>query len=154
LKSRSDEAIEKFQESFNCAQSVLYPFCGDVKLDKNMALKLSCGFGGGMGRKEEVCGAVSGGIMVLGLTYGRGEKDSRLATEKTYACTRELMERFREKHGAYTCRQLLGGCELTSEEGRQHFRDNDLAEKVCRRCVGSAAEIVEDIIKREDSACR
>jgi C_GCAxxG_C_C family probable redox protein len=149
MKTNGDRALEKFLEGFNCAQSVLHPFCGDAKLDKNLALKFSCGFGAGMGRREEICGAVSGGIMVLGMKYGRGEKDPRAATERTYALTRELMERFVEKHGAYTCRQLLGGCELTSEEGRQYFRDNDLGVKVCRQCVRNSAEIVEDIIRRE-----
>jgi len=62
---KTEAATSKFLEGFNCAQSVLFSFCDDLQLDKNSALKLSCGFGGGMGRKEEVCGAVSGGIMAI-----------------------------------------------------------------------------------------
>jgi len=54
-----------------------------------------------MGRKEEVCGAVTGGIIVIGAKYGRGEKDDRTATELTYRRTRDLMDKFVEKHGTF-----------------------------------------------------
>ncbi|HPP50955.1 MAG TPA: C-GCAxxG-C-C family protein, partial [Spirochaetota bacterium] len=63
---RSQVAIAKFTKDYNCAQSVLFSFCDYLNCDKDVALKISCGFGAGMGRKEEVCGAVTGGIMVIG----------------------------------------------------------------------------------------
>ena len=87
MKSKSEIAVEKFLGGFNCAQSVFYSFCDDLQFDNNTALKIACGFGAGMGRKEEVCGAVSGGVLVLGIKYGRGEKDEKTATELTYAKT-------------------------------------------------------------------
>ncbi len=146
MKSKSEIAVEKFLEGYNCAQSVFYCFCGDLGFDKNIALKLATGFGGGMGLKEEVCGAVSGGIMVLGAKYGRGENADRSPTELTYKKTRELMDRFAAKHGTYICRKLLGGCELTTEEGQKHYKDNDLFNKVCRPCVQSVVEILEEIM--------
>ena len=90
MKTKSEIAAKKFLEGYNCAQSVFYSFCDDLIFDKNIALKMACGFGGGMGRKEEVCGAVTGGIIVLGAKYGRGEKEDRAATELTYKKTREL----------------------------------------------------------------
>jgi len=139
-------AVQKFSEGFNCAQSVFYCYCDDLGFDKNTALKLATGLGGGMGRKEEVCGAVTGGIIVLGAKYGRGEKDDRAATELTYQKTRELMDRFAAKHGTFICRQLLGGCELTTEEGQRHFKENDLFNKVCKPCVESAVDILEEIM--------
>ena len=143
---KSQIAGQKFSEGYNCAQSVFYCFCEDLGFDKNVALKLATGFGGGMGRKEEVCGAVAGGIIVLSAKHGRGEKDDRAATELTYQKTRELMDRFAAKHGTFICRQLLGGCELTTEEGQKQYKENDLFNKVCKPCVQSAVETLEEII--------
>jgi C_GCAxxG_C_C family probable redox protein len=143
---RSEQAVAKFVSGFNCAQAVLFPFCDDLGLDKDKTLKIACGFGAGMGRKEEVCGAVSGGIMVIGAKYGRGENDDRKETENTYAKIRELMNQFSITHGTYNCRELLCGCELTTEEGQKIYRDNDYFNKVCKRCVERVVEILEGII--------
>ena len=99
-----------------------------------------------MGRKEEVCGAVSGGIMVIGVKYGRGENEDRKVTDNTYIKIRELMNQFAQKHGTYICRQLLYGCELTTEEGQKSYIANDYFNKICKPCVKSVVEILEGII--------
>jgi len=98
-----------------------------------------------MGRKGEVCGAVSGGIMVLGIRYGRGEKDDRKAMELTYKKTGELIDRFIKKHDSVICKRLLNGCELTTKEGQKLFRDRDLLNKVCKPCIQSVVEIVKEL---------
>ncbi|HNY51353.1 MAG TPA: C-GCAxxG-C-C family protein [Smithella sp.] len=143
---RSEQAVAKFVSGYNCAQSVLFAFCEDIGLDKNEALKITCGFGAGMGRKEEVCGAVTGGIMAIGLKHGRGENETQKATEITYAKVRELMNLFSEKHGSYLCRQLLNGCDLSNDEGHKLYLANDYRNKVCKPCVQSVVEIVEEIM--------
>lgn len=145
--TKSEQAISKFLKGYNCAQSVFYSFCDDLGFKKSNALKIACGFGAGMGRKEEVCGAVTGGIIVLSAKYGRVEKDDRPAQEITYKKTRELMDKFAKKHGTYICRQLLNGCELTLEEGKKSFRENDMLNKTCIPCVQSVVNILEEIIE-------
>lgn len=145
MKSKHDIAVAKFLEGYNCAQAVFYSFCDDLRFEKNIALKMACGFGAGMGRKEEVCGAVTGGIIVIGAKYGRGEMDDRTATELTYTKTRELMDQFSKKHGTFICRKLLNDCELTTEEGQKYFKGNDLLNKICTPCVQSVVEILENI---------
>jgi C_GCAxxG_C_C family probable redox protein len=146
MKSKTEIAISKLLDGYNCAQSVLYSFCDDLRFDKNTALKLACGFGAGMGRKQEVCGAVTGGIIVIGAKYGSDEKANITSKETTYKKTRGLMDRFAEKHGSFICRRLLNGCELTAEEGQKQYKEKDMLNKICKPCVQSAVEILESII--------
>jgi C_GCAxxG_C_C family probable redox protein len=126
-------------------RGVKFSHCTELKLNSDTALRLACGFGAGMGRKEEVCGAVSGGILVLGLRHGRGEHDDRSATETTYAKTRDLMDRFQAKHGSVLCRKLLNGCDLTTAEGQKSFKEKDLFNQVCIPCVACVMAILDDL---------
>jgi C_GCAxxG_C_C family probable redox protein len=147
MNSKVEIAKSKFVEGFNCAQAVLYSFCDDLGFNKDMALKLACGFGAGMGRKEEVCGAVTGGIIAIGIKYGRNKADDKIAGEKTYEKTRELMNNFRKLNGTFICRKLLNDCELTTEEGHKQFMELNLRNTVCLKCVQHAVEILEPLIK-------
>jgi C_GCAxxG_C_C family probable redox protein len=147
VKSKNEVAVEKFLEGFNCAQSVFYSFCDDLQVEKETALKLACGLGAGMGLKGEVCGAVSGGIIVLGAKYGSSKKNEEAATYFTYGKTRELMDQFTKKHGTCICRKLLNGCDLTTEAGQKHFMEKDLMNNSCKPCVQSVVEILENIMK-------
>ena len=145
MSEKSSKAIEKFMGGHNCAQSVIYAFCEEAGISEDMALKISCGLGGGMGRNQEVCGAVSGGILVLGLRHGRGGNDEQSATTVTYQKTREFMNRFAERNESYICRELLDGCDLSTEAGQQEFKDRDMKNRICKVCVQSAVEILEEI---------
>lgn len=145
LKTKAEIAVEKFLEGYNCAQSVLYAFCDDVQIEKDFALKIASGFGGGMGLKEEVCGAVTGGIIVIGAKYGRGESEERAATLTAYTKTRELIDRFADQHGTFVCRELTGGCDFTTAEGRKEFKEKGLFNRICKACVEDVVNILEII---------
>ena len=144
--SASETAVTKLLQGYNCAQAVFFSMSGAVRVDPNTALRLASGFGAGMGRKQEVCGAVSGGIMVIGAKYGRGEHEDRAVTEVAYQKTRELMDRFAERHGTVICRKLLGGCELMTSEGQEQFKARSLLNTTCKPCVASVVEILENIV--------
>ena len=146
MKDKGVIAVNKFLSGYNCAQSVLYSFCHELQLDEDIALKLASGFGAGMGRKELVCGAISGGIIVIGLKLGRGKTEDRTVTEQTYSLTRELMYRFEQKHGSCMCRTLLNECDLMTEEGQKYFKENNLLETTCKECVSSVVEILNIIL--------
>jgi C_GCAxxG_C_C family probable redox protein len=146
MKTRTDIAEEKMLAGYNCAQSVLYAFCDDLGFDKNTALKLACGFGAGLARKQEVCGALSGGILVLGFKYGRGEDQAKSVTEGTYQKVRELMARFEAKHGSCICRELLEGRVLNTAEGQRSFKENDCLHKTCIGCVRMVVDTVEKLL--------
>jgi C_GCAxxG_C_C family probable redox protein len=146
MKDRTAVAADKFVQGYNCAQSVLWSFRDELNLDADVALKVACGFGAGMAREQEVCGAVTGGIMVLGLKHGRGENQDRPATEQTYRKTQELLRRFKLKHGSCLCRQLLPGCDLKTEAGQKFFKDHDLHNTVCKECVQDVVGIVQELL--------
>ena len=144
--SNNEKAVSRFLRGYNCAQSVLYAFCEDLHLDPDTTLKMSAGFGGGIGRKGEVCGAVTGGVMALGAKYGRGEKEDPAVANVAYARTREFMDQFASEHGSCLCRELLNGCDLATEEGQKTFREKDFKNKICTPCVQSAVELVEKMM--------
>lgn len=146
MNTKFDIATAKFLEGYNCAQAVVYSFSDDLQINKNAALKMACGFGAGMGRKGEVCGAVTGGIIAIGCKFGRGEEDDVTVTEFTYTKTQELMDEFAKKHGTFSCRELLDGCDLTTEEGRKHFNQSNLRNLTCLPCVQSVIKILEKIM--------
>jgi C_GCAxxG_C_C family probable redox protein len=146
MSTRSDVAVQKLLAGYNCAQSTLYPFCDDLGLDCDTALRLSCGFGAGMARRQEVCGAVTGGILALGLRHGRGQQQDKSHTEETYRKVRELTSQFESQHGSCICRTLLHGCDLNTPDGQQSFKQNDLLNKTCKRCVQTAVETLETLL--------
>jgi C_GCAxxG_C_C family probable redox protein len=141
--THENKAVEKFKEGFNCAQSVLYSYAEELHVDPDLALRIANGFGGGMGRKQEVCGAVSGGILVLGLLHGRGMQDGKERQEKTYIEVRNLIDSFIKEHGTICCRELVSGCSLLTEEGRKRFITENFIEQ-CYQYVRTVCRILEN----------
>jgi C_GCAxxG_C_C family probable redox protein len=125
----------------------LYAHVPDLGLDRETALKVATGLGAGMGRRGEVCGALTGGILVLGLKYGRGSQQDRSATEDTYQKTLDLMARFEQRHGSCFCRVLLDGCDLRTPEGQRFFKTHDLLHKTCVGCVQTVVEGLTELLK-------
>ena len=144
---RQENAEGKFREGYNCAQSVFWSFTDKLGIERDFALKSATGFGGGMGRKQEVCGALSGGVMVLNVLYGRGEHDDKQKQEDTYSKVRLLFDKFEAKHGSVNCGRLLGGCVLLTPEGQEIFKSKNLIEK-CRGYVRDVVAILDEMLDR------
>ena len=146
MDNKTQIALKKFLGGYNCSQAVIYAFAEELNLDKDLALKLSCGFGAGMGRTQEVCGALSGGIIVIGGKYGRGENQDKSAMELTYHKTGELIESFKNHHATISCRLILEGCDLRDEKGKKHFKENDFLTEKCAPCVETVVKSLEELI--------
>jgi len=146
MKSKSEKAAGMMAGGWNCAQSVLAVFCEELNFHGETAMKLATGFGAGMARKQEVCGAVTGGIMAIGLKHGQGREDEKEAKELTYRLAREFMDRFVAEYASCLCRDLLSGCDLSTEAGQKQYRENGLAEKTCRPCVRGAVRMLGEIL--------
>lgn len=143
--SRIEEALLSFKDDFNCAQSIFGTYAPYYGLDRDIALRISTGFGGGMGRSGRTCGAVTGAYMTIGLKNGLGLSKDIEAKENTYQVINEFSNHFQEKNGSMICKEILG-CDINTSEGMDYFSQNELFEKKCFQCVKSAAEILEEIL--------
>ena len=132
------------KEGYACSQAVFFTFAEELGIEREIALKIAAGFGGGMGRMAETCGAVTGAFMVLGLKYARIGGDIRQEKQEMYARVREFAERFTSLHSTIVCRELLG-YDIGTPEGRKAIADNKLNETLCQQLVKDAVEIVEDM---------
>ena len=136
-------AAELFLSGSNCAQAVLLAFGDLTGLEPSLAAKLSSSFGGGMGRMREVCGAVSGMLMVAGLLYGYdnpGEED--IAKKEHYTRVQELSARFRQEAGSIICREILKN--PPSDPNPSQRTEEYYKTRPCARMVMLAARILDD----------
>lgn len=139
------KGIEKFKAGFNCAQSVLFHFCDKLDLSEDTALKLGSGFGAGIARTQQVCGAVSGAVLVLNSLYGHGENDGPEVREALYSKIQKFNSAFEARFGTTGCKDLLEGCELLTKEGQKRFGEEKMIYK-CYSFVDGAIEILKEMV--------
>ena len=137
-----DVALALHAQQFNCAQAVFGAFAPEAGMEEKEALKAAAAFGGGMGRLQETCGAVTGALMVLGCRTGMVHPGDTAAKEETYARVREFARTFREIHGTISCRELLR-CDLNTPEGMAYYKEKELGSTVCVECIRSACFLLE-----------
>ncbi len=145
MTERMERAAVYFKQGFSCSQSVLAAFAPELGLDLEAALRVASAFGGGIAHRDEICGAVSGALMALGLRYGRTRAEDRAAKETTYCQAGEFMRLFGERHGTLACSALLH-CNLSDPQELERARREGLFSSVCPRFVEDAAEIVERLL--------
>jgi C_GCAxxG_C_C family probable redox protein len=143
--SKVEQAISCFKDGFNCSQAVLSAYGQEFGLDSKVALKISCGFGAGMGCMGETCGAVTGAFMVIGLKYGRSEIPDGPAKDRTYKLVREFSDKFKGRNGSIVCKELLG-FDLSTSEGMKEARQRNIHGTCCPKFVKDAAEIVGGLL--------
>ena len=136
MNGHAEKARRLFLDGANCAQAVVGAFAEDYGLDAVTAAKAACGLGGGVGRLREVCGAVSGAAVVLGLKYGPDKA-------AVYPFVQAFAEKFRAACGSIVCRELLEGTGATAL-GRPEARTKEYyAKRPCTELVATAAELLE-----------
>jgi len=145
MDDKVEAAVACFKEGFSCSQAILSTYGAPFGLEGQTALKAAAAFGGGMAGLGEVCGAVTGALIVIGLKHGHTQAKDKETKEKMYARTRDFTGRFRSQHGSLLCRELLG-CDLTTPEGVATARQKGYFTELCPRFVRSAAEILEDVL--------
>ncbi|MBQ9928016.1 MAG: C_GCAxxG_C_C family protein [Lachnospiraceae bacterium] len=147
LENKSDKAAAYFRNGFNCSQAVFTTFATDYGISEEMALKIATQFGGGA-RKGEMCGAVAGALMVLGLKYGHYHMNAPQEKGNAYKKAEEFMNRFIEKNDTVVCRELLG-YDVSKPKDMDKIKELDLFQSICPKMIQCATEIVEQMLKEE-----
>ena len=141
---RSERAAELFLQGYNCAQAVAVAFSDLTGLTPELSAKMASSFGGGMGRMREVCGAVSGMLMVTSLLYGYDQPEDEQGKKELYKLVQSLAGQFREKNGSIICRELLKNPPSDpnpSPRTAEYYR-----QRPCAAMVYTAAQILDDYI--------
>lgn len=133
-------------EGFLCSESVLLAISKWLDVHCKQIPKIATGFGAGIGGQGLVCGAISGGVMALGLKFGRNEVKKQKM--KPYWFASDLLKRFEKEFGSIMCVELTG-CDLTTEEGRKKYREEKLWKAKCRHYIESVTNTVFNIISQK-----
>lgn len=146
LEQRVQKAVELFMEGYNCSQSVVAAFADMYGMNRDTALRVSAGFGGGVGRLRMICGAVSGSVMIAGMYCGQTEGDDRQGKASCYKEIQEIIEEFKRENGSVICAELLGlnGAVPTGSLSYVPAERNAAyyAKRPCAQKVESAARIL------------
>ncbi len=145
MSVHGEKAYQAFLKGYNCAQSVVVAFASEMGLTEDQALRMSAGFGGGMGRLREVCGAFSGMVFVLGALYGSTDPAQKTAL---YTEVQALAAQYRQENGgnSIVCRELLGlkqaeGSPVASPRTPEYYK-----KRPCPQLVRLAADLMEQYI--------
>ena len=140
-----ERAVELFVEGYNCAQAVAAAFGDLTGLDEKTAARMASCFGGGMGRMREVCGAVSGMLMVAGILYGYDDPKATTEKRELYAQVQAMAGQFREELGSIVCRDLLKN--PPSDPNPTPRTEQFYKDRPCARMVATAARIMDEFIE-------
>jgi C_GCAxxG_C_C family probable redox protein len=148
MSATSEAAAQMFLDGYNCAQSVAGSVGPAHGLDRATAIKVAQAFGGGMGRTGNVCGAVTGALMVIGFVCSAKDSKDVAAKAKSAAMARDVMDRFRARQGSILCRDILG-CDIGTDEGHRQAAEKGLFKTVCAKAVEDAAAVLEEVLAEE-----
>ena len=144
--THAEKAEALFCEGYNCAQAVLLAFGDITKIKEKTAAMLSSSFGGGLGRMREVCGAVSGASMVLGVLRGYDDPKDSEAKKTHYHLIQEFARRFKEENGSIICRELLSGVKTVGGNDPEARSESYYKKRPCPKLVFQAAKIVDEML--------
>lgn len=140
-----EQAVTYYKQGYTCAQSILASFGWRYGLQTNLAFRVGEPFGAGTSCTNDMCGSVTGAIMVLGMQYGSAQCDDAAARSYTYQRVNELVQRFKVIHGSIQCSDLLG-YDLSDPKQLQTAWDKGLFMEVCPNLVRDASQILIEMI--------
>ena len=143
--NHAQKAFDLFKSGYNCAQAVAVAFCDVTGLTESQAARMASSFGGGMGRMREVCGAVSGMFMVLGILYGYEDPKDDATKKELYTQVQALAEAFKKDAGSIICREILKN--PPSDPNPSPRTAEYYAMRPCERMVYNAAALMDNFLE-------
>jgi len=143
ISLKQKKALETFRSRLNCAQSVLMAFQEEAGQDLKPVMALSAGFGGGMGRLQLTCGALTGAFMAIGQYCSKKYTGYDIIKDHSYTMIQDVHRKFIALHNVSDCCSLLE-VDLNQVSGRKKMKDEKLDESVCEKCVLTAVAILEE----------
>lgn len=134
-----EKAVAQFGTKSACSQSVASAFAEEVGLDFSLIHKLTTGFGGGIGGKQDICGAITGGVLILNAKYGSAGPEEADAKAKTKEKVASFMDAVEARLGVLNCRDILG-------TDLEDAKEKDWFATVCTDVVRVCAEEVEKLL--------
>ena len=131
----AEKAVTLFDSGYNCAESILLALSLHFNKKSPIIPRIATGFGAGIGRSGQTCGALSAAVMAIGLLRGcdRG-KEEREKRNAAYESVRRMVKAFEKEFRSSQCR-VLTQCDLETEEGKEKYRKEELHEKLCPRLI-------------------
>ena len=151
---RIQRAVELFMQGYGCCQSVVCAFSDLYGLDEEMALRISAGFGGGVGRMRMMCGACSALVILAGLEKGQTRGEDREGKAACYQLVRQLLETFRQRNGSIICAELLqmNGVKAEINTSQPDERNAEYYRvRPCARKVESAARVFAEYLSNRNN---
>lgn len=148
--NHEQRAVALFKQGYNCSQSVFAAFSEEFGMNQETALKISSSFGGGMGRLREVCGAVSGMFMVLGLKEGYTDPSDGPLKAQHYQKVQTLAKKFEKENGSIVCRELLGFNQKHDSPIPESRTKSYYKKRPCAELVGMAAKFLDEFFEEEN----
>lgn len=147
MSEYKERARELFLQGFNCSQAVFCAFADDYDIPRELALKLSASFGGGIGRMRETCGALCGACMLAGLEKGQTKAGDNKAKQENYKLVQDFAGKFKARNGSIRCGDLLKNAAANANNPVPEERTAEYyKERPCLRMVDTAVEIFEDYL--------
>lgn len=148
IEKRVEEAVTLFKSGYNCSQSVVAAYAGLYGLPRDLSLRMSASFGGGIGRMRQTCGAACGMFLLAGLDCGTADATDREGKNANYSIVQKLAGEFERENGSLICAELLGLAKKEEQSGENARESRKQAKRPCAKMVEAGARIFGEYLLR------
>jgi C_GCAxxG_C_C family probable redox protein len=140
-------AKRNFESGYNCAESVLLALNRQPGVTRQgvrtFIPRIATGFGGGVARNGDICGAVAGGVMAIGLALGRDNSEE--SRDPCYPAVDKFYNDFVKTFGTCRCRELTN-VDLKTQNGIEAYQ-NRIHHECCSPVVAWTVKTAHQIIR-------
>ena len=145
---KPDAALKLYNQGYNCAQSILVTFAEEAEISAEMAFSIASGLGGGIGRTQNVCGAINAGAIVIGLKFGKHEPNDVNSKNWVVNHVGDFIKECRQELGESQCSDLLK-FDINDPKQNMEAEESGHTLKVCNNAIATTAKILEKYLKND-----